>query len=221
MKKIMMIVKENCMKKIMMIVAALAMSLTAFATVSVDFDVATLNDANDTPIAEGIKFLIFLDKDGDGINGADLSNYFDNNSTWRSVVNSGSFLWDADDEILFNGASKGWGLTGEFAINDAYDGNLVFNLGSGIDAGDQIYALWFAEVAGAAATPGSITEVGFITDASWDLPADTGLLQVNDWGQNQSAITVVPEPASALLVAVGGAMVYALRRNTRKSIYIG
>lgn len=205
------------MKKIMMIIAGLAMSLTAFATVSVDFDVATLNDANDVAIAEGIKFLIFVDKDGDGINGAWDTNYSDNNSAWNAVVNTGSFLWDTDDEIMFNGASKGWGLSGEFATGDANGGNLVFSLGNGIDAGDQIYALWFAEVAGAAATPGSITEVGFITDAAWDLPSDTGLLQVNDWSKNQSAITVqaVPEPATALLVLIGGGLAYASRRAKR------
>jgi len=211
------------MKKVLIMLAMAAMASMALATVSVNFELSQLNDANDVAINEGIKFLAFIDKDGDGINGLNLGNYSDGNTLWAAAAaaNQGTFLWDADDEIIFNGENKGWDLAGYFSLLDAQGGNSMVTLGGGIDAGDQVYVMWFSELAGSAVTPGSITEVGYYTSGSWTLPNDTGLLQAEDYGLNHSAITVVPEPASALLVAVGGAMVYALRRNTRKSIYIG
>jgi hypothetical protein len=209
------------MKKIIMMFA-MAMAATSFATVSVNIDLMTLNDANDVAISEGIKFLAFVDKDNDGINGLDLSNYSDNNALWAAaaVENQGSFLWDADDAIVFNGASKGWGLDGYFSISDANSGNAIFNLGSGIDAGDHVYVMWFAELAGDAVAPGSISEVGFYTDSNWTLSNDGGLLDASSDSLNQSSIAV-PEPATAALALLGGGMVYVLRRNTRRSIYIG
>ncbi len=210
------------MKRIIMMLI-MAMAVTSFADISVNLDLMTLNDANDVAISEGIKFLAFVDKDNDGINGLDLSNYSDNNALWvaAAVANQGSFLWDADDAIVFNGASKGWGLDGYFSASDANGGDIQITLGNGIDENDHFYVMWFAELAGNAVAPGSISQVGFYTDSNWRLPAAPGLMTAASDTLNQSAITVVPEPASALLVAVGGAMVYALRRNTRKSIYIG
>jgi hypothetical protein len=203
------------MKKIIMMFA-MAMAATSFGTVSVNIDLMTLNDASDVAISEGIKFCAFIDKDNDGINGLDLSNYSDNNALWVAAVaaNQGSFLWDADDAIIFNGASQGWDMTGYFSISDANSGNAMFNLGGGIDAGDHVYVLWFAELAGDAVAPTGITEVGFYTDSNWILPHDTGLLDASSDSLNQSAITVVPEPATALLVAIGGGMAYVIRRKS-------
>ncbi|MFA6172278.1 MAG: PEP-CTERM sorting domain-containing protein [Kiritimatiellales bacterium] len=205
------------MKKIIMMFA-LAMAATSFATVSVNMDLMTLNDASDVAIKEGIKFLVYVDKDNDGINGLNLSNYADLNSLWvnAAAANTGSFLWDADDAIIFNGASAGWGSEGFFSLGSANGGlNAMFNLGNGIDQNDGVYAMWFAELAGNAATPAGITEVGFYTDSNWALPGDTGTLEASDYGLNQSAITVqaIPEPATALLVAIGGGMAYVLRRK--------
>lgn len=200
-----------------LIIAMLAMASAAFATVSVNVDVMTLKDADDTAIAEGIKFLVLVDKDGDGIDGANMSNYSDDNTTWNSVVKTDSFLWDADDEIIFNGASAGYGTPGYFSVNDpdANGGNLMFNLGDGIDQGDQVYTMWFAELAGAAGTPGSITEVGYYTDSNWTLPADTGLLTASDYALDQSAITVIPEPTSIALLALAGLGIVYNRRFKR------
>jgi hypothetical protein len=204
------------MKKIIMMFA-MAMAATSFANVAVNMDIMTLNDASDVAIQEGIKFLVYVDKDNDGINGLDLSNYFDDNALWvaAAAANQGSFLWDADDAIIFEGASAGWGSEGFFSIGSANGGlNANFALGNGIDAGDHVYAMWFAELAGDAATPAGITEVGFYTDSVWTLPSETGLLDASDYYLNQSAITVVPEPATALLVAIGGGMAYVIRRKS-------
>jgi hypothetical protein len=178
----------------------------------------TLNDANDVPISEGIKFLAFIDKDNDGINGLDLSNYFDDNPLWSAAAtaNQGTFLWDADDAIIFNGASKGWGFEGYFSISDANSGNAMFDLGNGIDIDDHVYVMWFAELAGDAVAPGSISEVGFYTDSTWVLPGDTGLLDASSDTLNHSAITVVPEPASALLALIGGGVAFVVRRRGNK-----
>jgi hypothetical protein len=210
------------MKKIIMMLT-MAMAVTSFADISVNLDLMTLNDANDVAISEGIKFLAFVDKDNDGINGLDLSNYFDDNALWvaAAAANQGSFLWDADDAIVFNGASKGWGLDGYFSASDANGGDLQVTLGNGIDENDHFYVMWFSELAGGAVAPGSITQVGFYTDSNWVLPGEGGLLSAASDSLNQSAITVVPEPATAMLALIGGGMAYALRRNKRQSIYIG
>ena len=204
------------MKKIIMMFA-MAMAATSFANIAVNMDLMTLNNASGAPISEGIKFLVYVDKDNDGINGLNLGNYSDNNALWvaAATANQGSFLWDADDTIVFNGASKGWGSSGFFSIGDANGGNALFSLGGGIDANDHVYAMWFSELDGTAVVPGSITEVGFYTDSNWALPGDTGTLEASDYGLNQSAITVqaIPEPATALLVAIGGGMAYVLRRK--------
>jgi len=208
------------MKKILVMLAMAAMAHVTFADVAVNFELAYLNDADDVVINEGIKFLAFIDKDGDGIDGLNMGNYSDNNALWvaAATANTGSFLWDANDVIIFNGENKGWGLPGYFSLLDAQGGNSIVTLGNGIDVGDQVYVMWFAELAGNAGAPGSITQVGFYTDSNWTLPNDTGLLQAEDYELNQSAITVVPEPASALLVALGGGMVYALRRRGHRFV---
>jgi hypothetical protein len=208
------------MKKILVLLAFLAAASMALATVSVNFELYQLNDANDVAINEGIKFLAFIDKDGDGIDGLNLGNYVDDNALWSAAANAnqGSFLWDADDAIIFNGDSKGYATAGYFSLLDAQGGNSIVSLGNGIDVGDQVYVMWFSELAGGAVAPGSITEVGYYTSGSWTLPSDTQLLQAEDYALNQSAITVVPEPASALLVAIGGGMVYALRRRGHRFV---
>lgn len=210
------------MKKIIAILALAAFASVTLADVAVNFELWTLNDADDTPISENIKFLAFIDADGDGINGLNLDNYSDNNSLWNAAAaaNQATFLWDTDDLIIFNGDSKGYAVPGYFSLLDANGGNAVFSLGSGIDTGDQVYVMWFAELAGSASAPGSITQVGYYTDSNWTLPNVTGLLQAEDYALNQSAITIqaVPEPASALLIALGGGAVYAIRRRGRNYI---
>jgi hypothetical protein len=212
---------ENKMKKQLLMMAMLAMAAMTYAGVAVNFELYQLNDADDVAISEGIKFLAFIDTDGDGINGLNLGNYSDNNSLWVDAAtgNQGSFLWDADDVIIFDGGNAGWGTAGYFSLNDpnANGGNALVTLGSGIDAGDQVYVMWFSELAGSASAPGSISQVGYYTDSNWTLPNDTGLLQAEDYALNQSAIAV-PEPASALLVALGGGMVYALRRRGHRFV---
>jgi len=203
------------MKKILIIWAAVAMAFVASASVSVDLDLMTLNDASGVPISEGIKFLVFIDKDNNGINGADLSNYFDYNAMWNSVVNTESFLWDLNDEIIYNGSSAGWGSSGYFSMADANGGYAMINLGNGINQGDRVYAMWFPELAGNAVKPGNISQVGFLTGNDWVLPADTGLMQINQYDFNQSAINVIPEPATALLALIGGGLAWASRRAKR------
>jgi hypothetical protein len=203
------------MKKILMVSAMAVMASVTFANVSVNFELSYLNDADDVAINEGIKFLAFIDKDGDGINGLNLGNYSDDNALWSAAAtaNAGSFLWDADDVIIFNGENKGWGVPGYFSLLDAQGGNSTVSLGNGIDTGDQVYVMWFAELAGIASAPGSISQVGYYTDSNWTLPPEGNGLQAEDYALNQSAITVVPEPATALLVAIGGGMAYVLRRK--------
>jgi hypothetical protein len=203
------------MKKIIMMFA-MAMAATSFATVSIDVDLMTLNDVNDQPISEGIKFLVFVDRNNDGIAGLDLSNYSDNNALWTAAAtaNQGTFLWDANDVIVYNGSNAGWGLDGYFSLQGANNGLVQLTLGiDGVDAGDHVYTMWFPELSGDATVPGNITQVGFLTDPNWTLPADTGVLSATGYDFNQSAIAV-PEPASALLVALGGGLVYALRRKS-------
>jgi hypothetical protein len=209
------------MKKLIMMFA-MAMAATSFATVSVNIDLMTLNDANDVAIHEGIKFCAFIDKDNDGINGLNLSNYSDNNALWvaAATANQGTFLWDADDATIYNGVSRGWGMDGYFSGLDVNGGDFQITLGNGIDVNDHVYVMWFSELDGSAVAPGSITEVGFYTDSNWTLPNDSFLLNATGDTLNQSAITVqaIPEPASALLVALGGGIVYALRRRGNRFV---
>ncbi|MFA7368099.1 MAG: PEP-CTERM sorting domain-containing protein [Kiritimatiellales bacterium] len=207
------------MKKILVMLAMSAMASMALATVSVNLELAYLNDANDVAISEGIKFLAFIDTDGDGINGLNLGNYSDDNALWSAAAtaNQGTFLWDANDVIIYNGVNAGAGVDGYFSlINTPQAGNSVVTLGvDGIGVGNQVYVMWFAELAGSTSAPGIIHQVGYYTDSNWTLPTDGNVLQAEDYALNQSAITVqaIPEPATALLVAIGGGMAYVLRRK--------
>jgi hypothetical protein len=210
------------MKKILVMLAMAAMASMAFADVAVNLELSYLNDADDAPISEGIKFLAFIDTDGDGINGLNLGNYSDNNALWSAAAtaNQGTFRWDADDVIIYNGVNAGAGLDGYFSlINTPQAGNSVVTLGvDGIAVGNQVYVMWFSELAGSASAPGIIHQVGYYTDSNWTLPTNGNTLQVEDYTLNQSAITVIPEPASALLVALGGGMVYVLRRRGNRFV---
>jgi len=203
------------MKKILMFIALAVLGCSAMADVAVDMNAAFINDTNGTPVSVGDMFLIVIDTDGDGVNGAGLANYTDYNAAWNAVVNVGSFLWDTDDIILFQGGlNNGSSMAGWFDLSASHGGTLTTALAGGVDAGDSVYAMWFSGVAGTELTPGAVSQVGFYTEGAWALPADQGTLTANNFGLNQNSISVVPEPASVLLVAVGGALVYGLRRKS-------
>lgn len=204
------------MKKIIMFIALAMLGCNAIADVAVDMNAAFVNDKDGVGLSVGDMFLIAIDTDGDGVDGASLANYTDDNAAWNAVYDAGSFLWDADDVILFQGGlNNGSSMAGWFDLMASHGSTVTTALGSGIDEGDSVYAMWFSGVAGTELTPGAVSQVGFYTEGNWALPANNGTLTANNFALSQDSITVVPEPATALLLLIGGGCAWAGRRARR------
>jgi hypothetical protein len=198
------------MKKIALlsIAALLAAAGAAQASVSVQVTAWQLNDKDGNDPAQKCKTIAVIDKDDDGIAGFDLTNASDT-----------TFIFDADDVILNGDVSGGeWsettGDTEESGLKDyLVSGTYSLNLGSGIDEGDHVFLFYFPDLTASATQPGQNTYFGVLDLGP--LPANTGSLAYNNTGLDVRAThQTVPEPATMVLLAIGGGLM-AIRRRKR------
>lgn len=198
------------MKKVIIMMALASMAAGAKANLSyMPSAIGVLNDASGNAMDNGT-FVLVLDRDNDGWNGASYltqaSNPKDNASSW---------LWDADDFIMARGAvGSVKGVNGEYA-GDAFPSWTVStaNIPAGYTAGvDNYYMLWFdksynvADVGPGAGVHYGVEDLGKVG-------TDPGTYTPDLVGGNANLQTV-PEPATALLALIGGGMAYALRRKS-------
>lgn len=187
------------MKKILMMSAIALMAVATQADMTYSpFAFGVLNDASGNVINDGT-YVMVLDLDGDGWNGTDYltqSPGGDNASSW---------LWDADDVLMDRG---------QITAGDAFPFWTVST--ASIPAGytanvDNYYVMWFdtayniADVGPGAGINYGAENMGAVgTD-----PGDYTPFMVG----GSATLQTIPEPATALLVAIGGGMAYALRRK--------
>jgi hypothetical protein len=199
------------MKKIGMMMAMAVLAVGAFADVSVNINVTSmgLTDQNDATIsvADGF-YMLVADVDGDGLDGWN----FDTDQ----ISFSDSLVLD-DDVVLYQGG---------YSFDDAALSPNSQESYLGVIGGEQYYVIW-GSVGSSATALGEGNWFGAYSiddNVIWEVPAtgtvapfisDANAVAVSSlYGYAQS----VPEPASALLVLLGGGMVYALRRRGNKFV---
>jgi hypothetical protein len=214
--------KMKKMKKIMGLMAAVAFCAT-IAQADLTFNMINgffyENDGS-TPLSLNSTLVLLADTDNDGF--GDLTQA---TTSWKADDgDTVLFRWNTDD-------SMGAGSDGEGLYYTGY---------AGLTAGRDLMLVWYDKAYSAGdAGPGEGVYFGtFRTDSvisfsdiAWELPPDgytisLNFATVNMGGDSADSLGVaqyqtVPEPATALLVAIGGGMAYVLRRNKRQSIYIG
>ena len=186
------------MKKVLLFVAMAVAAFSAHASMTYSPFLFDGYDAGGTPIADGT-FVMVLDVDGDGWNGFDYLS-----QAVSPADNSSSWLWDTDDKLM----DRGQIVNGEAFPFSTFTAASV----PGFDANvDHYYVMWFdtaynvADIGPGVGVNYGVEDLGTVgTD-----PGDYGPFLVG----GNAVYQTVPEPASALLVLLGGGAVYALRRR--------
>ena len=198
------------MKKILSILALLAVAVVANATVSLSPTVQYVYEQNGTTKFDpGQLFLLVIDKnnDGFGVNGdGKIGVGFELGSDdWIAKAwNSGSGL--ALGKI--SPASSGMLLEGEVG---APASSLGFN------TGDAFGFFFFDNISTTQYNADTLSvgqKYGFYTQDSFDVPSVGGTFSTAVTGKTLLMDqTVIPEPATALLALIGGTTAYVLRRK--------
>lgn len=205
------------MKKRMITLLAMLAGAMAHADIA-NFDVQMLvggvmqKENSSANLTAGSVYMVIADGSNDGLN---------MDSLWdMSLFTSDSYL---DNEIIYKSTAIDFeGLTYLWTGTSEERGSAFNAYNDLVGANDTYYLVWFEGLSDVDGTPTAGSWVGSITysssDANWRLPPANGA--VGDSGtyaslamNDVSWVQAVPEPASALLVAIGGGMVYALRRK--------
>lgn len=193
------------MKKLT-IVAVLAL-LAGFASADIFLEIncgQLFQNNGTTPIAIGDLWAICIDVDGDG-----AAAFTDSSSNA-----SDSFLMDADDVLCGYGNINnafgplaGYVQTGNGNAGTAYSASV---------SGKNYYLLYFQGVTGAATAPGENTYFGY-WQADNLTPTADGFTQASTLYTDSvtAQYQTVPEPATALLLAIGAGFAWAGRRAKR------
>jgi hypothetical protein len=194
------------MRKTAMMVAILAMAAAAAqANIAYTPDIgldptgigSSAENAAGVPLAHGTYLLVL-----------DLNNNGSQDAFTKTGGSATSWLWDSGDLILDRGdigAAYGPGIAFPSAnINPA-------SYAPNFSTSDHVYMLWFDTAYNAAATgPGAGVHYG-VEDLG-TTPADGGTLTTDAVGGAATFVTA-PEPATLVLLAVGGAISLIRRRN--------
>jgi hypothetical protein len=190
------------MRKIAMTVAALVLvAATAQANVAFFPDIglgsASAQNAAGSPLANGTYLLVL-----------DLNNNGSQDAFTKTGGSATSWLWDSGDLILDRGdIGVSSGVAGmAFPAANINPANYA-----GYSTSDHVFMLWFDKAYNAAAAgPGAGVHYG-VEDLG-TAPADGGTLTVDANGGPANLVTS-PEPATLVLLAVGGAITLIRRRN--------
>ena len=190
------------MKKMILIAAAVMMAAGAYANITFNMWYVDAKDHLGATISDNTIFKIIVDADGDGLD---------------SAISLENAFAAGDDQVAFT-----------YAFDSTYPGELYF-IEDGINiarpsvaTGEKnFYVAWYEglEDTGAAA-PGLGQWVGVYRESNWVFPEDGSTVSFGDTAAgtplNQADVSyyqVVPEPASALLVLLGGGLTYYIRRR--------
>jgi len=187
-------------KTVVMFMLALIARVVSADVVYSPFAFGSLLDASGAAISSGT-YLMVLDLDGDG---------WDLNS-----ISSDSWLFDSDDMVFDRGTIENGDAFPFYTLKPV-------NEPAGYDVGiDQYYLFWFDKAYNVADVgPGASVNFG-IESLGTVGSVNSGNTYTPDLVGGNAQYQTVPEPATALLALIGGGMAYALRRNTRRSIYQG
>ncbi len=207
------------MKKIVLMAALAFSAVLAQASISLNFTEGYLyKHDGSTVLPENSTIVMLLDADNDGSFG-DLTQ---STTSWTA---------DAGDVVLDR-----WAFNYNYDVGFGAD-SPTYTYGGDITVGKKIMLVWYDKAYSAGdAGPGEGVYFGtFRTDdiqtgqnATWIVPSDgftvnVGFLTANAGGDNAESLgaaqyQTVPEPATALLVAIGGGMAYALRRRGHRFV---
>lgn len=143
--------------------------------------------------------------------------------TLNAIQNNTGFV--GGDDTLVGAFSANFDLVG-------VDGYIYMpvvsynNTAAGVEKDDLLLMVWFEDVQGSTktqgtdlqpgATPGASQNYGFYADATFVMPDNSGthFIDVQFTGaQGVASSTTVPEPASMILLAIGGGLLAARRRK--------
>lgn len=185
------------MKKIVIAMIVAVSAFVAHADMTYSPFLLDGYDAGGSPIVDGT-YVMLIDLDGDGF---DFNNLDGTTGTWN---------FDADDYLMD---------VGQIVNGEAFPFDTITTAGipSGYDANiDHYYVFWFdkayslADIQPGAGIHFGVEDLGAVgTDPGDYTPFLTG---------GNAQYQTVPEPASALLVAIGGGLVYALRRRGHRFV---
>lgn len=215
---------------------AMCLAVTLLACASVHGAVATeismsvvlypLNDASGGAAANPMKTVAVVDKDRDGLAGFGLSDA----APYTDDAPTDTFLFDANDWLVegtVGGVFKEWEKsqeTGQLGFNDYLESELYkFALDfagdtplSGadyVDAGDPLFLFWFPTLRAGDAVPGPDAPFGVLNLGG--LPAagqSKGFSDADAVGNRDAVYSTAPEPATMVLMLLGGGLM-ALRRR--------
>ncbi len=207
------------MKKAALI--AFALTLTACATAQAGVTLSgfyyNMNDAADNTPAAPCKTILVVDRDNDGVAGLPLA----------GNAPTDTFLFDPEDWIVegqfggFGGPVKEWyEMTGDYGANQYMESaSYYFEYGpNGLAQNMKLFLFWFPTVTNIDATePGPNAPFG-VVQLQQVLQADFntfGFDQSTAWGFSDAGYVTAPEPATLLLLAVGGGLAALRRRRSR------
>lgn len=200
------------MKKLLtLFIAAFAAVTFADVTVTIGPAMLGLTDEADATItvANGF-FMLVADVDGDGLDGWSTAGAGGNID---GTINFTSGLITGDDVILYQGAY--------FADNAAQAINSPQTY-IGVNGGEDYYAIW-SDIGSTATDLGVGNVFGSyrVDDANWEVPASGSVGPfVNDANSGAGYYQSVPEPATALLLAIGAGCAWVGRRAKRHHTYL-
>ena len=206
------------MKKLLLMVVIALSPAVAQASVTLNMSIGFLSTNDGSLLADGSTLTLLADTNGNGF--GDLTQA---TSSWTG---------DPEDILLARFPSNGF-LAGTGTSFDA----ITFEF-EGLEVGDPMLLVWYdLPYDSAAEGPGEAVEFGTYRDdqprdganIGWNVPADGATVGLNfvttnvggsvddALGQAQfSTVGVIPEPATALVTLLGGALVMTRSRN-RKS----
>jgi len=187
------------MKKIIYYIVIALAAISADASMTYSPFLFDGYDASGSAIVDGT-FVMVLDVDGDGWDGLSYD------SQALSGDNSSSWLWDADDYLM----NRGEIVNGEAFPFSTFTAASV----AGYDANvDHYYVMWF-DTAYNISDAGPGVGVDYGVEDLGAVGTDPGNYGEFLTGGNATYQTV-PEPATALLLLIGGGCAWAGRRAKR------
>lgn len=190
------------------------LAVCATANITVDYQLAYLNDSTGTAVSQGTIAAFYIDLNGNGLSGITSSTVTD------------SFLFDAGDLLIGTDVSSAAdgaflsadGFLDELGRMDNAIGALTSELtaNGGSVNGQDVYMLWFPELT--IGTPGENQSYGFYNLGSLPTADGQALTDLNSGLDLNAQYQTVPEPATALLAVIGGALAYGLRRRGHKFV---
>jgi hypothetical protein len=185
------------MKKIMILAAMFVAALSAQANLALNITTDNVTFDGVSNYANGDFFMYLIDVNGDGI-AAPTDIAFNPGSDDYLVASGDGFFMDMD-------GYRGYTYTGDQSLDFATYQN------------KNVYLVAFDGITSSELAPGAGTDYVIWRSSAMSLPGLEGGSLLDAYSFNPAEATyaqTIPEPATALLIAIGGGMAYVIRRKS-------